>query len=452
MTPRTFLPRRTSHLLTWACFACLALWTFPAAGQQVDQQLWGVDPVVKLTAVAVSGQTLYVGGLFNSVAPVIGGGAITDPATGVFRPYSPRVAGIIWVCIPDGRRGWFIGGNFAGVGGLPRSNLAHIFGDGHVDAWAPNPDGEIRSLALAGQTVYVGGIFKNIGGERRSNVAAVDIGSGRVTDWNPGTDDFVTSILVLRDRVHLGGSFGIVDGQPRPYLAAVDLGPGRVTGWDPQPDNIVFVLAAHGDMVFAGGSFYGIAGEARPRLAAFNSRTDSLLGWNANVDRIPDFHFDCGPCVIALLVSGERLYEGGGFNRIGGAVRPGLAALDINTGVAVEWDPNVEMPAPGNQPPTVNCITLRGSALYVGGFFYNLGGRLGEFGGALDTVTGERLAWDPKPNVFVYAMAGSGDAIFLGGAFTSVGPTIPRHGLAAFDLNTGRVTSWDPVRTVRWSL
>ena len=47
----------------------------PAAtyGQDVDQNLWGVNPGVTLTAAAVSGNTLYVGGNFVSAARVVGG-------------------------------------------------------------------------------------------------------------------------------------------------------------------------------------------------------------------------------------------------------------------------------------------------------------------------------------------------------------------------------------------
>ena len=61
--------------------ALVSLSAFSARAQQVDQNLWGVDPNVNLTADAVSGQTLYVGGSFLYVSPVIGGGAITDRIT-----------------------------------------------------------------------------------------------------------------------------------------------------------------------------------------------------------------------------------------------------------------------------------------------------------------------------------------------------------------------------------
>src|SRR5213080_2644892 len=88
MTLRKAHPRRHFPILMWAALACLPFPADPVASQDVDQKLWGVDPGVTLTAAAVSGNTLYVGGSFVSVAPVIGGGAITDPHTGLLRPGS----------------------------------------------------------------------------------------------------------------------------------------------------------------------------------------------------------------------------------------------------------------------------------------------------------------------------------------------------------------------------
>lgn len=424
--------------------ALLSLPAFSAHAQQVDQKLWGVDPNVNLTAVAVSGQTLYVGGSFLYVSPVIGGGAITDRITGALRHDSPRVAGSVFVCIPDGRSGWFIGGDFAGVGGQPRRNVAHIFGDGRVDAWAPNPDGEVDALALSGQTLYVGGVFTAVDGEHRDNLAAVDVESGRVTAWNPGVGNFVRTLLVLKDRVYVGGVFPTVGGQPRRNLASVDVTTGQVTSWDPEPDDDVFTLAAHGDTLFAGGRFYGLAeGAVRPRLAAFDIRTGALLDWNANVDRTPPYRYDCGPCVTAMLVDGDQLYIAGGFNRIGGAVRPGLAAVDLHTAAVLGWDPHVTTP-PDAGPAEMDGIALRGTTIYVAGLCDSLGGQRYRWAGAVDTRTAQALPWDPQPNFGVFCLAASGDAVYVGGTFTSAGPTVARQGLAAFDLRTGRVTPWDP--------
>ena len=270
------------NLCRWRLVVCVTgvaqvLAAALARAQTVDQSLWGVDPGVAITAAAVSGQTLYVGGSFHDVAPVVGGGAITDPVTGLLRGGSPRVAGVVLACIPDGHQGWFIGGAFTGVGGLPRANLAHIYGDGHVDAWAPNTNGEVRTLAISGQTLYVGGLFTTVAGEPRSGVAALNVYSGTPTAWNPDIPNVVNAILVSGSRVFIGGVFASVGDIPRHNLASVDASDGSPLPWDPNPDEDVFALAASGDTLLVGGRFFDIAGTQRPRLAAFKIGTGALL-------------------------------------------------------------------------------------------------------------------------------------------------------------------------------
>ena len=414
-----------------------------ASAQQVDQNLWGVDPQVALTAATVLGQTLYVGGSFHDVAPVVGGGAITDPVTGVLRPNSPRVAGIVLTCIPDGHRGWYIGGDFSGVGGLPRKNLAHIFGDGRVDAWAPTVDGEVDALALSGTTLYVGGLFTRVGDIPRENVASIDTETGLGRNWNPGVDFLVRSLLVAQGKVFIGGVFTRVGGQPRTNLAVVDAENGEVLPWNPQADNDVFSMATKHDTLFVGGSFFNMFGEVRTRLAAFDLRSGALLPWNINIDRTPIYRFDCGPCIASMVLDGPNLYIVGGFNRVGGAVRPGLAQIDIATASVTPWDPHVTM-RPGAGPANLDVLAIRGTTVYVAGVCDSIGGQRNVFTSAVDSRTGAAVRWSPNPNFYPLAMAASGDAVFVGGSFTSVGTTVHRQGLAAFDLRTGAVTPWDP--------
>ena len=429
----------------WGAAMLLRMVSTPsvATAQQVDQQLWGVDPNVALTAATVLGHTLYVGGSFHDVAPVVGGGAITDPVTGALRPNSPRIAGIVLTCIPDGHRGWYIGGDFSGVGGLPRRNLAHIFGDGRVDAWAPDIDGEVDALALSGRTLYVGGLFTRVGSVSRENVASIDSETGRVTDWNPRANFLVRSLLVARGQVFIGGVFTRVGGLPRSNLAVVSAGSGAVLPWDPQADRDVFTLVASHDTLFVGGAFFNLSGEVRTRLAAFDLRSGALLPWNINIDRTPLYRFDCGPCIASMVLDGPSLYIVGGFNRVGGAARPGLAQIDIATASVTTWDPHVTMPQ-GTGPANLVGLAIQGTTLYVSGVCDSIGGVRNVFTSAVDTRTGAGLPWSPNPNFYPLAIAASGNAVFVGGWFTSVGTTVHRQGLAAFDLRTGAVTPWNP--------
>src|SRR2546428_163520 len=88
-----------------------------ALGQTVNPNLWVTNGPV--SAVVRDGGTIYVGGDFTRVGPATGGGVPLDATTGSLQPFFPKVAGIVRVAIPDGSGGWYIGGSFTYVGGLP---------------------------------------------------------------------------------------------------------------------------------------------------------------------------------------------------------------------------------------------------------------------------------------------------------------------------------------------
>jgi hypothetical protein len=113
---------------------------------------------------AQSGDTVYVSGYFNSIGPASGAGVPLDRRTGEPVSRYPKIAGSVAVVISDQMGGWFIGGNFSGVGGEPHRNLAHVLANGRVAIWAPDPDAPVATLALNGKTLYVGGSFTTIAG------------------------------------------------------------------------------------------------------------------------------------------------------------------------------------------------------------------------------------------------------------------------------------------------
>src|SRR5205814_7549052 len=129
--------------------------------QQLDPKFWRTDGYVSATALA--GRTLYIGGGFSHVGPATGG-APPDASSGGALPGFPRVHGSVSAVAVDGSGGWFIGGEFDSVGGLARQNVAHIRADLSVAAWSPNANSRVRTLAVSGGTVYASGDFSSIGG------------------------------------------------------------------------------------------------------------------------------------------------------------------------------------------------------------------------------------------------------------------------------------------------
>ena len=128
----------------------------PAAiAQSLQSDLYVANGAVN--AMAVSGNTLYIGGSFTSVGPPTGSGAALDVASGTPNLALPKILGKVYAVTADGFGGWFIGGDFSHVGGVSRRNLAHIRWDNVVTAFDPSPNGQVTALAINGNTLYAGG-------------------------------------------------------------------------------------------------------------------------------------------------------------------------------------------------------------------------------------------------------------------------------------------------------
>src|SRR4051794_10886299 len=127
-------------------------------------------------AIAVDGNTLYVGGDFTRAGRYFGPLIRVSASTGQGDTTMPIIGGEwpeVHAVVSDGAGGWYIGGLFTRVGNVARRNLAHVLASGSVDqTFAPEPDGPVDALALNGHALFAGGSFKAIGGKLRLVLAA----------------------------------------------------------------------------------------------------------------------------------------------------------------------------------------------------------------------------------------------------------------------------------------
>jgi hypothetical protein len=391
-----------------------------------------LDAGVGALALHPSGSTIYAGGSFTTASQSVHGLGVFDASSGSVVPTWPETDGNVYTVAPDGAGGWFIGGLFTQVGGLARTNLAHILSDMSVAAWAPNPNSAVQQLAVSVSTVYVVGNFGTIGGQSRNYLAAVDASTGLATSWNPNPSNPVNAIAVSGGLVYVGGGFSTIGGQTRSRIAALDPVTGLATGWNPGLGGIspsVTALAVSGTTVYASGDFTFVGFDPRTRLAAIDATTGAATGWNPGADGT----------ALAMVVSDTTLYVGGFFGSIGGATRSRIAALSTSTGLATAWDPNSNA--------GVRAIAVNGSTIYVGGDFFGstaIGGqpRLGV--AAIDATTGLATSWDAKLDATdVNALALNGSTLFVGGQFMAAGAQT-RKSAAAFDATTGLLLGWNP--------
>ena len=405
----------------------LATWPSIVGAQAVDQMTWITNG--KVNALLRSENTIYLGGKFTYVGPHTGSGAVLDLSTDTIAAPLPRVSGVIHAVAPDGTGGWYVGGFFDAIGGIERSNLAHILADRTVSPWNPNADYGVYALEVSGETVYAGGVFSTIGGETRSYIAAIDAKTGAPTSWNAdvwGAPIF--DIEVSGSTVYVGGNFATIHGEVRNRIAAIDAVSGLPTSWNPNANESIGDLIIDGETIYAAGSFTNIGGENRQYLAALDAKTGVAAAWNAHSNGV----------VRAIGTAGKTIYTGGQFTSIGDETRNGIAALDSETGFATAWDPSVD--------GQVYTLEVSGSTVYVGGDFTSIGGETRYSIAALDANTGLATKWNPDSDGTLYALAVSGETVYAGGTFSSIGGE-RRNNIAAFDASTGAVTNWDPNAT-----
>ena len=461
----------------------------PAPAQEIDPNLW--QPNGPVYAILATDSRIFVGGSFNYIGPATQGAAFLKKTDGRIALPIGFVDGDIYSIVSDGAGGWYIGGSFNGVSGIPRTNLAHLRSDLSVSDWNPNTqptDGSIQDLAIGDGVIYAAGYFTTIGGINRKYVAAIDPTTGAITPWNPEVDGSVECITTDGSTVYAGGNFRYVNGFPgveRDHLAAFDAQTGNATSWNPGADGTVEVLLLHDGVLYAGGGFGTIGSIDRPFLAALDPQTGLTMSWDAQLQ---------GGGVKALAIRGTSLYIGGSFNRVRDLHRSGVAEIDIATASPTPWNPNL---IGGDYPwyeVTIWNIALGADALYLSGDFYYVDGVSSSGVGAVDLTSGLGTSWRPAlpdlgaarvfqeigehvfvgggfstiggehcqniaqidsdtgaaiangmgvdDDVLTFALAG--ETLYVGGEFLKAGG-VTRNGMAAFDLQSGVLTEWNPL-------
>ena len=407
-----------------------------------DVSAWAPNTNGEVMALALDGQRLYGGGSFSYVAgqsrPNIAAVGVISGEAAEWNPDANQSVRSLLV-----HRGLvYVGGDFSMIGGAARNSLAALDpASGTATMW--NPDvgflgtpGSVRALAALDDTILVGGLFWYVGTSRREHLAAVGIATGLPTPWDPrltGPDDlyfgdpFVNTLAVKGGTVYVGGHYTGIGGAPRSGLAQIGLATGIATSWNPDAVEVT-CMAVRETTIFVGGHFLSVGGVRRRYLAEIRLDTGALTDW----DPAPN------DALKALAEQSGVLYAGGTFTGLGSEWRPrsNLAAFDATTGTLRQWDPN---------PDGLYVATLAAThgQIYVGGYFFLIGGQVRYGLASVDTVTGTATAWDPTANSVVGSFALAGDTMFVGGYFTSMGGQ-PRGRLASFNVTTGQLTDWNP--------
>lgn len=404
----------------------------------------------------------------------------------------------------DGAGSLFVGGAFNRIGGLERRDLAKLSTSGQGAAnpeWNPQVDRSVNALAFGpGNSLYIGGDFQIVDDEYRGGVARIASGGIGEVDLNWqgfGQQSIRANALGVDSlgRVYLGGEFGEIVpsmGNIARFLSNGALDPAWSTRTDARVDSLAI---GTGDVLYLGGHFTQVGREGRVGLARISAGVTVLAPINAAINtnsaavtsmaRAPDGSLVIGgefevangvarKNILRMTPGGELdpiwnpgnqskfrqgikkirslavdftgdVYVSGGFERIGGEPRVGLAKLQSSGGGLADpaWRADLD---PG---AAVEALALgEAGSIFIGGSFDNIGGVQRHKLARISTLTGSLdLSWNPNPDSEVMALLiGNDGFLIVGGFFHTIGGQSFKY-LAKIDSGgTGAADpQWNPV-------
>jgi hypothetical protein len=221
-----------------------------AAYSLTDMSLTSWNPnvnsgiAIKSIVVSVTGDTVYAGGTFNEV----NGGtarnylASFNSSDGTLTAWDPDLNNIASALALSGNT-LIVGGSFTNVAGgtTSRNYLAsYNTSTGTLNAWDPNLNQVVSALTIKGSRVYAAGNFTTVDGgvTTRNHLAAFDTASSIATNWNPNANELASAIATVSTEIYVGGSFSTISGIGRESVAGMDDPLTFVTSGEALPTSI----------------------------------------------------------------------------------------------------------------------------------------------------------------------------------------------------------------------
>jgi len=324
--------------------------------------------------------------------------------------------------------------------------------------------GSVEALLVADDQLFVGGLITQAGGQSAHNLA---IWSWETQTWTPISGSTVGHIRTLAkagNRLYVGGDSGLA-------LWNLELNQWETIDGLGSVNGPVRHLSIHDGSLYVAGGFTSIAGFSNEasavrmnvtthvweRLNTPGAMNVTVGAWGGNTwvisgltgsAEVPYQVFEFNPAqntwrawtggatesIKALHYFEQYWYAGGAFTRIGGRV----------TGYAAKYDPiqdtwtRLDAAFDGG----VYALAANGPQLFVGGQFSTIPGGIPSSGiASMDVEDGSLTGIGA--NSFTYSIHISGGHLYVGGGYNAIAGLPARHA-AALNLNT---QTWDAIST-----
>ncbi|WP_408611758.1 autotransporter outer membrane beta-barrel domain-containing protein [Leptospira chreensis] len=442
------------------------------------QDLWGVFmPSSGITttvhSLASYNDQIIVGGNFKYVGPSTGSVVYLETKNGKVLPNRNcpylKVVGTTGIAISDGGGGFYIGGSFFAVQGEERFSVAHILPGCVLDRNFNVPKDntrEIYTLLLKNDSLYVGGIFSDWGGDTSQKyLVRLNRYTGVLdTGFTSGADNLVSDLETDGDSLYVCGEFANIGGFARRALAKFSLSSGLIissfnttinggtcldlhygtdasgspnifaggdmttptfsraisfypdgtlTTWNPNPNAKVNSIQQYNNTIYLGGDFTTINGAtSASKLVSVNNSTGTAITTNYGI-----IASVTGDSIATLQIIENTLYVTGDFSSIKSTPRNYAAALSLPDESVTAFDPaydgNISNPGSGIVSAGNGVVLVTSSRSTV-----NVTAR-NNFA-VIDEVTGAPIEGTPYFDFPIKALHVIGNRLFAGGSFTNV--------------------------------
>jgi hypothetical protein len=409
-------------------------------------------------ALAVVGNEVFVGGTFNSAGGVSANRVArfntqTNTWSSLGTGSSNGVNSNVFALAVVGNE-VVVGGLFNSAGGVSANYVARF--NTQTNTWSTlgtgssnGVNGRVNALAVVGNEVVVGGEFTQAGGVSANYVARFNtqtntwstLGMGSQNGVSGSAYPYVYALAVVGNEVVVGGAFTSAGGVSANRVARFNtltntwssLGTGSSNG----VNSSVYALAVVGNEVVVGGVFTSAGGVSANGVARFNTQTNtwSALGTGSS-------NGVSGGGVYALAVVGNEVVVGGVFTSAGGVSANGVARFNTQTNT---WSA-LGTGSSNGVNSDVNALAVVGNEVYVGGSFTSAGGVSANRVARFNTQTNTWSALTGSSNGVndeVRALAVVGNEVYVGGSFTSAGGVSANY-VARFNTQTN---TWSTLGT-----
>jgi uncharacterized delta-60 repeat protein len=172
---------------------------------------------------------------------------------------------------------YIIGGLFSNLGGVGRNNIARLNADGTLDATfnpgtGTNDQVNVTRLLSDGK-ILIGGQFTQFNAVTVNRIARLNTNGSLDVTFNSGSgfDGFSATIEVQSDnKILVGGSFTLFNGNSKRFLARLNADGSFDASFNTGgtgPSNVIYVINSTGDRILIGGNFGIYNGATRVRFA-----------------------------------------------------------------------------------------------------------------------------------------------------------------------------------------